>query len=320
VTTAGEVAPAAPVTARGEPLPVVARIMDRPALAAVAGALTIAFSAILVRLADVTPETAAIYRCLYALPVLGALALWEDRRFGTRERRDRVLAAGAGVFFAADLIFWHHAIGDVGAGLATVLGNLQVVMVPFGAWAILGERVERRILVALPIVCTGVLLISGALETGAYGEHPARGVLFGFLTGLTYAGFILVLRQSSGDLRRPAGPLFDATAVAAAVSIVAGFAVGADDLVPSWPEHAWLVTLALSSQVLGWLLITVSLPRLPAALTSVTLTIQPVGSVLLGVILLGEDPSALQLLGVMCIVAGLLTVARRRSRSAEPGA
>ena len=82
---------------------------------------------------------------------------------------------------------------------------------------------------------------------------------------------------------------------------------------PSWPAHGWLITLALTSQVLGWLLITVSLPRLPAALTSVTLTIQPVGSVLLGVILLGEEPSVLQLCGVACIVAGLLTVARRRT-------
>jgi drug/metabolite transporter (DMT)-like permease len=317
--TGGPVAASAGAASR-EPLPVVARIMDRPALAAVAGALTIAFSAILVRLADVTPETAAIFRCVYALPVLGALAVWEDRRFGPRERRDRALAAGAGVFFAADLIFWHHAIGDVGAGLSTVLGNLQVVMVPFAAWAILGERIERRILVALPLVCSGVLLISGVLETGAYGDHPLRGVLFGFLTGLTYAGFILVLRQSSGDLRRPAGPLFDATAVAAVVAIATGLALGTADLVPTWPHHAWLVTLALSSQVLGWLLITVSLPRLPAALTSVTLTIQPVGSVILGVILLGENPSVLQLLGVMCIVAGLLTVARRRSRTAPPGA
>src|SRR5215212_7126003 len=271
--------------------------MERPALAAVAGALTIAFSAILVKLAEVSPSTAAIFRCAYALPVLGALALWEDRRFGARVRRDRSLAAAAGVFFAGDLIFWHHAIGDVGAGLATVLGNLQVVIIPFAAWAILGERIERRILVALPLVCTGVLLISGALETGAYGEHPLRGVLFGVLTGISYAGFLLVLRHGSSDLRRPAGPLFDATAVATVAAVAAGLVVGEADLVPSWPAHAWLVTLALTSQVLGWMLITVSLPRLPAALTSVTLTIQPVGSVLLGVILLGEDPSALQLAG-----------------------
>jgi drug/metabolite transporter (DMT)-like permease len=308
------------VTARAEaapaPLPVVERVMSRPAAAAVAGAVAIAFSAILVRLAEVAPSTAAIFRCAYALPVLGALALWEDRRFGGRERRDRRLAAAAGVFFAADLIFWHHAIDDVGAGLATVLGNLQVAIVPFAAWAILGERIERRILVALPLVCSGVLLISGALETGAYGEHPLRGVMFGFLTGVTYAGFILVLRHGSSDLRRPAGPLFDATAVAAVTAVAAGAALGEADLVPSWPEHGWLVLLALSSQVLGWLLIAVSLPRLPAALTSVTLTVQPVGSVLLGVVLLGEDPSALQLAGVVCILAGLVSIALRRRPTA----
>ena len=143
-------------------------------------------------------------------------------------------------------------------------------------------------------------------------EHPSRGVLFGFLTGVTYAGFILVLRHGSSDLRRPAGPLFDATAVAAVVAVAAGLAVGDADLVPSWPEHAWLLTLALTSQVLGWLLITVSLPRLPAALTSVTLTIQPVGSVILGVILLSEEPTLLQLGGVACIVAALLSIASRR--------
>jgi drug/metabolite transporter (DMT)-like permease len=295
------------------PTPVVARIMARPGLAAVAGALTIAFSAILVKLADVTPSTAAIFRCAYALPLLGAIALLEDRRFGSRARRDRMLAAGAGVFFAGDLIFWHHAIGDVGAGLATVLGNLQVVIIPFAAWALLGERIERRILVALPLVCSGVVLISGVLESGAYGDHPLRGVVFGFLTGVTYAGFILVLRHGSSDLRRPAGPLFDATFVAAIVAVLVGLAIGEADLAPSWPAHGWLVTLALTSQVLGWLLITVSLPRLPAALTSVTLTIQPVGSVILGVILLGEEPTALQLAGVACIVAALLSIATRRS-------
>ena len=283
----------------------------RPGAVAVAGALTIAFSAILVKLADVEPATAAIFRCFYALPVLGVLAWLEDRRYGRRPLRQRRIAIPAGIFFAADLIFWHHSIADVGAGLATVLGNTQVVVVPFAAWLILQERVAGRLLAALPLVCSGVVLISGVLETGAYGDHPVRGVVYGLLTGLSYAAFILVLRQAGADLRRPAGPLFDATAVATVASVIAGVAVGEADLVPSWPAHAWLLVLALTSQVLGWLLITVSLPRLPAALTSVTLTIQPVGSVLLGVILLGEDPSALQLAGVACILAGLLAIARR---------
>jgi drug/metabolite transporter (DMT)-like permease len=271
-----------------------------------------------VELADVEPATAAIFRCAYALPVLGLLAWREDRRYGRRPARERRLAIPAGIFFAADLIFWHHAIQDVGAGLATVLGNLQVVVVPFVAWAVLGERIQARLLAALPLVCSGVVLISGVLETGAYGADPLRGVVFGFLTGLTYAGFLLVLRQSGSDLRRPAGSLFDATAVATVAAVVAGAALGEADLVPAWPSHGWLVLLALTSQVIGWLLITVSLPRLPAALTSVTLTIQPVGSVLLGVVLLGEDPSALQLAGVACILAGLVSVALRRDPSRRP--
>jgi drug/metabolite transporter (DMT)-like permease len=121
-----------------------------------------------------------------------------------------------------------------------------------------------------------------------------------------------VLRQGSADLRRPAGPLFDTTLVATVAAAIAGLAIGEVSLVPAWPSHGWLVVLALTSQVLGWLLITVSLPRLPAALTSVTLTIQPVGAVALGVVLLGEHPSALQLAGVACILAGLVSVALRR--------
>jgi len=286
-------------------------LTDRPTLAAAAGAACIASSATLVRLADVEPATAATFRCLYALPVLGVLLLREDRRYGTRPARDRWLAAASGVFFAVDLVLWHHAIAAVGAGIATVLGNLQVVVVAYVAWAVLGERPEARVVAAVPVVLIGVVLISGVLETGAYGDHPVRGVVYGLLTGLSYAGFILVLRQSGADLRRPAGPLFDATAVAAVAAVIAGLAVGEADLVPSWPAHGWLILLALSSQVLGWMLITVSLPRLPAALTSVTLTIQPVGSVALGVILLDEQPSALQLAGVACILAGLLAIAFR---------
>jgi drug/metabolite transporter (DMT)-like permease len=162
------------------------------------------------------------------------------------------------------------------------------------------------------------VLISGALETAAYGDHPARGVAFGALTGVTYAGFILVLRRGSADLRRPAGPLFDATAVATVASLVAGLALGEAKLAPSWPAHGWLLLLALSSQVVGWLLITVSLPRLPAALTSITLTIQPVGSVGLGVVLLGERPSAAQLAGVACVIAGLVVVALGGARRPAP--
>jgi drug/metabolite transporter (DMT)-like permease len=282
----------------------------------VAGALTIAFSAILVRTADVAPATAAVFRCAYALPPLGVLALIERRREGPRTRRELKFSLWAGAFFAADLICWHYAIHDVGAGLATVLGNLQVVLVGLVAWLTLGERPEARVVAAVPIALLGIVLISGVVGSGAYGEDPARGVVFGVATGLTYAGFILVLRESARDLRRPVAPLFEATAAATVFALIGGLAIGDIDLAPSWPAHGWLLLLALSSQVVGWLLISLSLPRLPAALTSVLLTVQPVGSVILGVVLLSESPSLLQLVGVAFIFSGIVVATARRSRVA----
>jgi drug/metabolite transporter (DMT)-like permease len=274
---------------------------------AMLGAVAIAFSSILVRLSHASPSTAAIFRCAYALPLLGLLAWREDRRFGERSWHDRRMALLSGVFFAADLMMWHRSIGDIGAGLATVLANIQVVLVPLVAWAVLSERPGRQMLAALPIALTGVLLISGVLEHGAYGRDPTRGTFFGIGAGVAYVGFLLLLRQGGADLRRPAGPLFDATAVATVLCVVAGLVIGDADLVPDWPGAGWLITLALTSQVLGWLLITISLPRLPAALTSLLLTIQPVGSVALAAMIFGEAPTALQLAGVALVVAALLT-------------
>jgi drug/metabolite transporter (DMT)-like permease len=252
-----------------------------------------------------------VFRCAYAVPVLAALALLERRRHGPAPRDAWRYAAFAGAFFAADLILWHHAIADVGAGLSTVLANLQVVLVAVAAWVLLGERPSGPVAAAVPLVFVGAVLISGVIGDDAFGDDPARGALFGVLTAVAYTGFILVLRAGSSDLRRPAGPLFAATLVATVVATGAGALLGEVDLEPSWPAHGWLVTLALTSQVLGWLLITIALPRLPASLTSVVLTVQPVGSVVLGIILLGEEPAALQLAGVGVVVAGIVVATRR---------
>src|ERR671934_871749 len=297
------------------------RLYNRPVLAALSGALAISFSGILFRVAHVSPATGAVFRCLYALPVLWPLARLEDRRYGSRPLRQRVVAWVAGAFFAVDLVAWHQAIEEVGAGLATVLGNLQVVLVGVLAWAILRERPATRALVAIPVALAGVILISGALETGAYGRNPGLGVAFGILTALAYSGFLLVLREGNRDVRRPAGPLFDATLVSGLACIPIGLAIGNLDWTPGWSAQGYLLLLAWSSQALGWLLISITLPRLPAALTSVLLTFQPVLSVLFAWAILDESPSALQLGGVALVLSGLLIVSagRRQEPRPEPG-
>jgi drug/metabolite transporter (DMT)-like permease len=293
---------------------------DRPVPAVLVGAVAIAFSGILFRLSHVSASTGAFYRCVFALPPLWLLARRETRRFGRREKRAVALAWLAGAFFAADLVLWHNGIEQVGAGLATVVGNTQVVMVGLLAWAILGERPHRSSLTAIPIVAFGVLLISGVLESGAYGKNPGLGVLYGVTTAVAYSGFLLALREGSRDLRRPAGPLFTATLASAIGCAAIGTVLGDLDLTPSWAAIAWLILLALSSQVVGWLLISSSLPRLPAVTTSILLTFQPVCSVLFAALIVDESPSWLQLAGAGCILVGLVaaTVGRREAPAPEP--
>ncbi len=95
---------------------------------------------------------------------------------------------------------------------------------------------------------------------------------------------------------------------------------GGIDLVPAWPAHGWLVTLALTSQVVGWLLIAVSLPRVPAALTSVVLLLQPVASVGLSAAVLDERPSPVQLLGCAIVLAGVIAATAGRRQKPTPPA
>jgi drug/metabolite transporter (DMT)-like permease len=294
-------------------------IAARPRLAALFGAMCIAFSGIFYRYAEVSPSTVTVFRSLYGLPVLLLVAWLERRRYGPIPPRVIRLAIVAGVFFAGDLLTWHHAVDQVGAGLATVLGNMQVIVVGFVAWAVLGERLPRPAILATPVVLLGAVLISGVIGKGAYGVNPPLGVALGTITALCYAGYLLVIRRGSSDIRRPAGPVAISTASTMVVALIAGLVVGDLDLVPHWPSHGWLALLGLTSQSLGYLLISMSLPRLPAALVSIILLAQPVATVILARILLAEVPSAFQLAGVLLIVGGIalatVPVGRIRDRA-----
>lgn len=297
------------------PLDVIAR---RPRLAALAGALCIAFSGVFYLYAQVSPSTGAAYRALFGLPLLVLVGVAERRRFGALPSRSVRLAWVAGSFFAGDLLFWHHAIEAVGAGLATVLGNLQVIIVGVGAWLLYGERPSRSAVAAVPVVLVGIVLISGVIGQGAYGADPALGVVLGLMTALCYSGYLLVMRRGGRDPRRPAGPVAIATVGTFLVSALVG-AIGGDlDWTPGPESLFWLAMLGVTAQSIGYLCISISLPRLPSIVTSIILLVQPVVSMGLAVVLLGEHPSPAQLLGVVFVIGGIavatIPVARLRDR------
>jgi drug/metabolite transporter (DMT)-like permease len=282
-------------------------------LIALAGATVISFAPLLYIRSDTTPLTGAFYRMLYALPLLGLL-VWTSKKEDPRESNSRWLAFGAGILLAIDFVGYHSAIDYIGSGIATMIGNSQVIIVTLVSWWILGERPNRFILLALPMVMFGLVLISGIWDDAPYGEDPVKGVIGGIVAAVFYSSFLIAYRQSN----RVGGPAvnaqFDATAGATIGLLVigsmplSGVGIEAIDHTITWPGHGWLLLLAITCQVIGWIAITYALPRLPAAHTSFAVLLQPVLTIVWGVLLLSESPSMQQSTGMILIFAAIIAV------------
>lgn len=279
-------------------------------LRALAGIVAISFSAIFVRLADVSPTTAAFYRTAYALPLLALVRL--AVRDG-RPRRARLLSFAAGALLAVDLTLWHISIDLIGAGLATVVANVQVVWVGLAAWIVYREHPTRTAFVVVPVVLIGIAMIGGLGRDDAFGDRPLAGATIAAVAGVTYAGFLLMFRASNRALVPSVGPLLDATAGAMVGVLVIAPLDSSFVLAPSWPAHGWLIALAIVGQSVGWLLIAAALPRLAALETSVMLLIQPAATILWARLLFDERLSAVQWAGVVIVLAGVLVAGTRGS-------
>ena len=287
------------------------KLLSRPILAAVIGAFIISSSGALTKLSLESPATIALWRCIWALPLLAFFSHRETLKFGKRVKRDRVLSGLAGIAFTFDLVMWHYSIRYIGAGMATVLGNLSSVVVAFVAWTFLKERPSNRLLIALPFVLLGVTMTTGVLGGGADGINPGLGVAFGIACSISYGIFIVVYRAGGKDDRRIAGPLFDATLFGGLGTLIFGPFLDSDfHLLPNLHSHVYLAILGNLCQVLGWLIISIALPRLPAALTALILLIQPLGGIGIAMLFLGEHPTLIQLLGGTVILAGVVYASR----------
>jgi drug/metabolite transporter (DMT)-like permease len=280
--------------------------------AALIGAVMISFSAIFYGLAGVSPMTGAFYRVAYALPVL--FLLWFLRR--SQDRRPlsrRWIAVGAGLALASDLLSWHSSIGYIGTGLATLIANTSVIFVAIGAWILFGEKPRRTTLLAIPVILLGVVLVSG-LGGDAFGSNPVRGTVLALMAAVFYASFLLSIRHSNHEQAPAAGPLMEATLGATVTLLVMGLIGPGIEFGFTWPAHGWLLTLAIGSQVIAWLMITYALPRLPAVETATIILIQPALTMAWGALIFDERPSALQILGATIILCGVAVVAWVRAR------
>jgi len=285
----------------------------RTMVIALAGATLISFAPLLYIQSDTAPLTGAFFRMFYALPMLVAL-VWLLKRNDLRNRRDRMLAFGAGVLLAIDFVGYHSAIDFIGSGIATMIGNSQVIIVTLASWWLFGERLNRYILFALPVVMLGLLLISGIWDENPYGSDPVKGVIGGVFAAIFYSSFLILYRYSNRAQAPSVNLQLDATAGAASGLLLVGLlplsssGIEPLDFSITFPGHGWLLILALSCQVIGWIAITYALPRLPAAHTSFAVLLQPILTILWGILLLSETPSTQQALGMFLIFSAIIAV------------
>jgi drug/metabolite transporter (DMT)-like permease len=112
--------------------------------------------------------------------------------------------------------------------------------------------------------------------------------------------------------------LFDSTVGTAAAALIIGLAFSPDfSLAITWPAHGWILLIALVAQVIGWLLISRSLPNLPALDTSVLLLGQPLGAIIWARLIYSESLGLSQWVGAALVLAGLVIFSLRKARSAE---
>jgi drug/metabolite transporter (DMT)-like permease len=276
----------------------------------VVGSACTSSSATLIKLSGVSSGTAAFLRCALALVALLPMAAAEYRRLGPRPSRLLVYDLAAGVLLGVDYVCWTRSIHTLGASIATILLNVQLVVFPLLARVFAKVRLTRTFGFTAPVLLVGVALAGGALGDAEPGSDPAAGVAYGTAAGVAFAGYLFLIRQGGagggGDGRGPqphtVSPVCASTLAAAVSSGILGSLWTGVDLNPGWPAWGWLIPMALFGQVLAWLLINPALARLSPSTGATLLLLQPVLALVLGIGALGERPTLTQYGGCAMIV------------------
>jgi len=259
---------------------------------------------ILVRLSETGPAAAGFWRLLFATPVLLALTARPDGR-GARTGwgRPSKWMVLAGLFFAADMSFWHYGLVMTSVANATVLCNLTPVAVTLFGWVVFKEAPGRLFMLALGLAMGGAVAMAlGA--NGAQGTNPLLGDLLSVAVTVWYSGYFLAVKAARATAGAMQVTLW-AAIVGTPVMLVVALALG-EDVIPAGAA-GWAACIGLGAVHVGgqggvaW-----ALGKLPASVTAVTILIQPVVAALLGRVVFGETMTPLQMLGGAVVLAAVM--------------
>ena len=276
------------------------------------GAMIISFAPILVKAIQLPPSWSASGRLCMAVFLLGFILLIKfilnAKAFKASLKTLKpslLLLMGAGLFLGIDLFFWHRSIHYVGAGIATILGNTQVLFLTLWTTIETRKRPSLQFLVATLLALIGLVLLVD-FHGNQLKDNYGWGVLFGLLTGVTYAVFLLMLRKAG--LRAPTIPITLRLFVFSAVGAIYLLTISlVTERLPTWTlrDLGLLFLLGGVVHIGGWTIISKNLPKVSAAKAGLVLLAQPVLATLLGWIFFKEHLDPLQIVGMATTLAAI---------------
>jgi drug/metabolite transporter (DMT)-like permease len=271
-------------------------------LALLGATIAVSVSAILVKEAQSDAATVVWLRMALAVGLLAPWALPQLRAGAVgATRRDLVLTLAAGALLAVHFLTWTASLADTSVAASVLLVSLHpLVVTPLGA-AILGDRLDSRIVAGIALALTGtVITCAGAFGAGG---NALRGDLLAITGGLALAGYLLIGR---GRRSRPGVAAYSAIVYAIVSAAAVGTAIVGTGLhAPSGRAFLACLGLAAVCTVGGHTVFNWTLRRLPASSVSLSFLGEPPLAALLAFIVLGQHPAASTVIGGIFILAGL---------------
>jgi len=286
-------------------------------LAMIGGAALISTTSVLVKFAHVPPTVSAFWRMLLGGAMLGVV-LAATRQWRAMRWSDAAWMLPPALAFATDLFFWHRSILDVGPGLATLLGNLQVFMMALAGVLLHREKLGWRFLAGLALAFGGLWLLIGQGWSKTSHDYQV-GVLFGALTAVCYACYMLSFRHAQKERSTLASSqlLSITSLLCAGVLALMVAAEGNAFAIPDAQTLAAVIALGLVGQCLGWVLISRAMPQLPTSLVGLLLLLQPILAFLMDVVLFHRVTRPIEWMGVALSLLGIFIGSLRGATPAE---
>ena len=270
----------------------------------------------LVRLVSVSPTTSGFYRLVLGGIALAVYLLATGRKLSFSKAAWSALI-GSALFFALDLWFWHRSIIYVGPGLATLLANFQVFFMTAAGVILLRQRPSGIQLIAIPLAMLGLAMIIGLDWQGLQQDYRI-GVIFGLLTAVCYAGYLLTMRQArTGSPHAvPSREIAVLSLIAASVLGLAAIAEGESLAIPNINDAIWLACYGILVHAVGLMLIASSLAKVSTTEVGLALLLQPSLSFTWDILFFDRQLTVIEGFGAAIALAAIYLGSRQSSQQA----